>query len=203
MLHLSETATVAVPPDEVASTLRAEAIAASAADAQQRVNAAMADALDRAHRVAGVEIESGGYTVWRIGPAPQDRTERWQAGQSVSIRGHDGAAVLKLVGELQQRGLAVNQLGWQLSEDATRDARQKALALAVKALRGRADAAAALLDLQFDSFRDVRLDAPRPMPVARMMAPMAAAAAPAPPAIEASDVRVSATAEAEVALRPR
>src|SRR5581483_9381281 len=83
LLHLSDSETVTVAPDELAASLRAEASSAKPADAQQRVNAMMADALARARQIAGVTVSTGGYSVWHVGPTPQDRTERWQASQSL------------------------------------------------------------------------------------------------------------------------
>ena len=204
ILHLSETATVPSHPDELAATIRAEVVAPTPADAQQRVNKMVADALARAHQVPGVTVSTGNYSVWRVGPTPQDHTERWQAGQTIALHGRDGTPLLKLVGELQQKGLALNQLGWRLSEEATRAARQQALAEALKALRGRADAAADLIGLQFDQFKEVRLDTPRPPPMPRMMMAAPAQAKDfAPPSAEAEDITVNATAEADVLLKPR
>lgn len=205
ILHLAETASVNVRPDELAATLRVEAVAATAAEAQQEVNGRIADALNRARQAAGVTASTGLYTVWRVGPTPQDRSERWQASQGVELHGRDAAPLLQLVGELQQRGLATGRLGWRVSEQAGRAARQQALEAALQALRGRADAAAALLDLRFDAFREVRLDTPHPpAPFMRAMAaPAAAAGAALPPSAEAEDVPVSATAEADVLLKPR
>ena len=202
LLRLSETATVMVHPDELDASLRAEALAADPADAQRRVNAAMAEALAAAKAVAGVTVSTGGYFVWRVGPTPQDRTERWQANQSIELTSHDGTALLKLVGALQQKGLAVGQLGWRLSDTATKAARAEATTKAITALRGRAEAAAGLLGLQFGSFKEVRLDSTRPQPGPRMMM-MSAQAAPsqaAPPSAEAADVSIEATAEADVLL---
>ena len=202
LLRLSETATVMVHPDELDASLRAEALAADPADAQRRVNAAMAEALAAAKAVAGVTVSTGGYFVWRVGPTPQDRTERWQANQSIELTSHDGTALLKLVGALQQKGLAVGQLGWRLSDTATKAARAEATTKAITALRGRAEAAAELLGLQFGSFKEVRLDSTRPQPGPRMMM-MSAQAAPsqaAPPSAEAADVSIEATAEADVLL---
>ncbi len=100
--------------------------------------------------------------VWRFGPTSQDRAGRWQASQTVSLHSGDGAALLKLVGELQQMGLAVNQLAWQLAPETARKARHEATADALRALRGRADEAAGLLGLQFNSFKEVRLENPPP-----------------------------------------
>jgi predicted secreted protein len=203
LLRLSETATVMEHPDELDAVLRVEVTAASPADAQRRVNATMQDALAAAKAVAGVTVGTGGYFVWRVGPTPQDRTERWQANQSISLTSHDGAALLKLVGELQQKGLAVGQLGWRLSETATRAARAEATRKAIAALRGRAEEAAALLDLRFGSFREVRLDSTRPPPMLPrpvMMSTGAAALPATPPSAEAADISISATADADVVL---
>ena len=205
ILHLAETASVPAHPDELAATLQAEAASSTAADAQQRVNTIVSDALNRAHQVAGVAVSTGSYTAWRTGPTPQDQTERWQASQSLELHGRDGPALLALVGELQQHGLAVNQLGWRLSEQGGRDARSRAIADALQALRGRADAAASLIGMRFEAFKEIRLDTPRPAPMPRMMmaAPAAANVAAMPPNAEAEDMPVSATAEADVLLKPR
>jgi predicted secreted protein len=205
LLRLSETATVTAHPDELDASLRVEATSASPADAQRRVNATMDDALAAAKAVAGVTVSTGGYFVWRVGPTPADRTERWQANQSIELTSQDGAALLKLVGVLQQKGLAVGQLGWRLSDAATHTARAEATRKAIAALRGRAEDAASLLDLRFASFKEVRLDNTRPQPpVPRLMMSMQAtpAAAP-PPSAEAADVTISATADADVVLLPK
>jgi len=205
LLTLSETATVMEHPDELDASLRVEVRTANPADAQRRVNATMADALTAAKAVAGVTVSTGGYFVWRVGPTPQDQTERWQANQSIELTSHDGATLLKLVGELQQKGLAVGQLGWRLSENATRAARAEATRKAIAALRGRAEEAAALLDLRFGSFKQVRLDSTRPPPMGPrlMMSAQAASAQAAPPSAEAADVSISATADADVVLLPK
>lgn len=202
ILRLSETATVMAHPDELDTAVTAEATASSAAEAQRRVNSLMADAIAAAKAVPHVSINSGGYFVAHPGPTPKDRGERWQANQSLSLTSPDGAALLKLVGELQQKGLAVTQLSWRLSDAAARAAQAEATRKAIAALRGRAEEAANLLDLRFGSFKEVRLNGTQPLPL-RMMAPMAASAAAPPPQAEATDVTVSASAEADIVLVPK
>jgi predicted secreted protein len=205
ILHLAETATVMAAPDEIAATLSAEATSASASDAQARVNAAMQQALAQAHKIDGLVISTGGYGVWRTGPTSTDRTERWQVSQTLSLTGHDGPSLLNLVGVLQQQGLAVGGLGWRLSRAAERQAHQAATKQALSGLRGRVEEAAALLDLRFDQFKEVRLDGAGQQPMPRAMAmPMAMSAASAPPpSVAPEDVPVSATAEADAILSPR
>jgi uncharacterized protein len=203
ILHLSETATVMVAPDEIAATLSAQATSASASDAQARVNAAMSDALAQAHKVEALTVSTGGYGVWRTNQP--DHADHWQVSQTLNLSGHDGPALLTLVGALQQHGLVVNNLGWRLSRGAERQAHQGATKQALSALRGRVDEAAALLDLRFDQFKEVRLDAATPQPMFRAMAaPMATgASAAAPPSVAPEDVPVSATADADAVLVPR
>jgi predicted secreted protein len=201
-LSLSETATVMAHPDELDGGLRAEATAPTAAEAQRLVNAAMADALARAKQVAGVTASTGGYGVYRDTSV---KPERWQASQTLDLRSADGPALLTLVGALQQKGLALSDLHWQLSDETERRARAEATRKAIGTLRARADEAAALLNLSFVRFASVRLDASvQPRPLQRMMAaamPMAAAAPP--PSAEGQDVPVNATVGADVVLAPK
>ena len=204
LLRLAETATVMVHPDELAATLRAEALVGTAAEAQAKVNALVAHAVDRAKQLQGVKVSTGAYNVWRYFQGDKDKPQRWQASQTIELKSRDGAPLLTLVGDLQARGLAVGSLGWQLAPETARTAREQATAQAIKGLRGRADQAAALLGLSFGEFREVRLDNVRPMPPPspRMMAMAATPAPPPPPPIaEAEDVEVSATVEADVMLK--
>lgn len=204
LLHLAQTATVMVPPDELDASLRAQATSANAAEAQQRVNAMMADALARARQVAGVTVSTSGYTVWHTGPTPQDRTGHWLAGETLTLKSHDGPALLKLAGALQQKGLAMQQLEWRLSRQAEQKAHAAATKQAISQLRGRIDEAAGLLGLRFESFKDVQLNVP-PTPVfPRMMGvAMATAAAAPPPSAVGQDIAVTATVEADAILLPR
>jgi predicted secreted protein len=206
VLRLSETATVMVMPDEIAATMRAEATAPTAQEAQKRVNEMMRDAVDAAKKVDGITVSTGAYNAWRIGPTPVDRGERWQAGQSLDLSGKDGESMLKLVGDLQQKGLVQGSLVWRISRNTEREARKSATKQALSALRARADEAAEVLGLRFSSFREVRLDSVAPPPVMpRLMAvTRASVAAPAPPpTAEAENMPVSASADADILLKPR
>jgi len=205
ILRLSETATVMVAPDQLTATLRAEAVAPTAQDAQKRVNEMMRDAVASAKKIDGIAVSTGGYNVWRAGITPADRNERWQAGQNLTLTGKDPEAMLRLVGDLQQKGLAESGLGWRLSADAERHAREEATKQALSGLRGRADKAADILGLTFSSFREVRLDSVTPPPIMprQMVTHSTMAAAAPPPTAETEDLPVSASAEADIVLKPR
>jgi uncharacterized protein len=205
ILKLSETATVMVAPDELAASMRVEAIAPTAQEAQRRVNELMAAAIAAARKPGGVVISTGSYSVWRVATSPADRSERWQSGQSINLTGKDAEGMLKLVGDLQQMGLVQSNLMWRLSRDSERKARQEATRQALSTLRARADEAAGMLGLQFAWFREVRLDSVAPPPIMPrlQMASRSAMAAPAPPPnAEGEDMPVTASAEADVVLKP-
>ena len=202
-LTVGETATVMVAPDEIAASLRADAAAGTAAEVQKRVNDAIRDALAAAKEAPGVTASTGGYSVWR---SAQNGTERWQGGQNLNLSGHDGAALLKLVGTLQQKGLAIGNLNWRLSREASRKAHQEATQKALASLRVRVDEAAAALGLKFSQFAAVRLDSAPPPPQFRAMAPLAMSAgmaAPPPPSAVAEDTPIAASVEADAILVPR
>jgi predicted secreted protein len=206
ILRLAETATVMVTPDELAASLRAEALAPNAQEAQRRVNDMMRDAVAAAKAVSGVTVSTGGYNVWRVAPSIADRNERWQAGQSLSLSGKDGETMLRLVGDLQQKGLIEGSLGWRLSRDTERKARKDATKDALSGLRGRADEAADVLGLKFAAFKEVRLDSVSPPLIPRqqtgVLRASAAGTAP-PPTAERDDLPVTASAEADILLKPR
>jgi predicted secreted protein len=206
ILKLSESATVMAAPDELAASMRAEAVAPTAQDAQKRVNEMMGMAITAARKVSGIVVSTGSYSVWRTAASPTDRAERWQSGQSLNVTGKDAEAMLKLVGDLQQMGLAQSNLVWRLSRDSERKARQDATKQALSMLRSRADDAAEILGLRFASFREVRIDsvAPPPMMPRMQMASRATMSSPAPPPnAEAEEMPVTASAEADVLLKPR
>jgi uncharacterized protein YggE len=129
----------------------------------------------------------------------------WVATQGVTLRGREAAPLLELAGVLQQGGLALAGLDWGLSREADREAREEAQRMALDALRRRAAALAAQLEMTVTGLREVRVDAPRaqPMPRAAMMqaGPARAAAAP-PPVSVPEDAVVRATVEADLLLRP-
>jgi uncharacterized protein len=195
ILHLANTETVMVHPDRLIARLRAEAIAPNAALAQQMVNKAIASALAKARQTQGVEVSTEGYTTWQ-----PTEPERWQASQTIVLKSQNGAQLVALTGRLQAAGLAVSELSWQLSPEAMRKARDQAMREAIGGLRGRADEAASLLGLRFESFQRVNLVAPQIEPLPRAVMAMSASLQPS---AAPENVPVSATAEADAVLGPQ
>ena len=201
ILHLSVPGEVQVQPDEIVATLRAEADGASAAAAQATVNTMMGTALARTHAVEGITATTENYFVSQNSPAQPNESRIWRAAQSVRLTGHDGGAMLNLVGMLQQAGLGLEGLVWRVSPARAETARADATDRAIKALRSRAAHDAALLDLRLIGFDRVAIEDNRPggrsVPV--RAAVMNATAAP-PPSAESEPLTVSVTVEADARL---
>jgi uncharacterized protein YggE len=202
ILHLTVTATITAMPDELVAQLSAQADAPSAGAAQQRVNQMIAAALGAAKPLSAVTTSTTAYSVWHE-TEPRDI---WHASQGIALRSHDGGGLLTLVGSLQQGGLAVGDLSWQLSPDASEKTYEQAIGRAVNLLTARADTVAGLLHLTVKGFRSVTVGEdggiqPQPMGGMRMMSLAVPAAAP-PPSAQADVVTISATVSGDVDLVP-
>jgi predicted secreted protein len=199
ILHLSVTATVTTMPDELAAQLTANADASTAGAAQQQVNQMVEKALGTAKGLSAVTASTTQYSVWH----ETDPKDVWHASQGVALRSTDGGGLLTLVGQLQQDGLAVGDLHWQLSPAASEKSYEQAVARAIDLLTARAGTVAGLLHLTLRGFRSVTVGEdggpPQPMGMMRMMAAAPAAASP-PPSAQADVVTVSATVSGEAKL---
>jgi uncharacterized protein YggE len=197
LLHLSAGGSVQTAPDQLVADLLAQDTSPSAAEAQRRVNALVAQGMEAAQSVSAVEARAIGYGV---SPADEKRT-RWLAQQTLELRSTDGTTLLDLTGRLQVQGFVTASLDWQLSPTLRRKAYAEATTIALKALQEQATAAATALGLHVDHLKDVRLQPQGLRPIRPMMAMAARASAPAPQATAAPE-DVTAEVSAEVVLRP-
>ena len=188
-LRLSESASVAVAPDEVVASLRIEVRAATAAQAQALVNQRMAAALATARATSGIRVTTGQYAAH----ADRDKQEV-VAQQSLMLRGPD--AVVALVGQLQAEGLLLGHVSRQLTEATARQARDDATRLAIRAVQERGAAIARDLGLRVANLRDLFVEA---SPDAQPM--MMSARAASEPVVTAEDITVSARVTADLLLR--
>jgi uncharacterized protein YggE len=198
-LHLSAAGRIRVAPDELVADMLAADTSPSAVTAQRHVNTLMAQAAGALRQVPGIHAAFQDYSV----SLSDEKHQRWTAQQTLELRGGESDALLDLVARLQGLGLAIGNLGWQVSEAKQQEAHDAAIAAALAELRHRAALAAKALGMDIDRFQAVRLDqGPPPGPIFhRMMAPaMAGAAMPAPTATPAPQ-EIGAEVSADVLLR--
>ncbi len=198
-LTVTAAGSVSAMPDELDASLTASAEAASAGAAQAAVNTLVEAALGAAKNLPAVVASTTAYSVWH----ETDPKDVWHASQGLALHSTDGAALLNLVGTLQQTGLAVGDLGWRLSPKRAETTYDEAMGKAVTNLTIRAKAVAAQLGLRFVGFERLSVgdgEGPRPMPMFRAMAAAPMAAEAPKVSAQAETTTVSATVSGEARL---
>jgi uncharacterized protein len=196
VLHLSQTAERMVLRDLLRIDLRVEETGADPLAIQTAINRRMTAALDRAHQVQGVRVETGSYGVGE--ERPQSGPSRWRGSQSLILRGKAADAALKLAGALQSDGLLMSSMAYEASPETVRGAEEDLTAEALGALDRRAASIAENMHLAVLRYRDLRVGNAetegRPVPR------FAVAAMAAAPVAEPGEATIRVTAEAELLL---
>ena len=200
VLHLSQTAERNAMRDLLRIDLRVEETGADPLTIQSSINRRMATALDRAHQVQGVQVETGSYEVGE--ERPPTGPSRWRGSQSLILRTKAADAALKLAGALQSDGLLMSSMAYEASPEIVRGAEEDLTTEALAALDRRAASIADRMHLSVLRYRDLHVGnaetGGRPVP---RFAAMAMAA----PVAEPGNATIRVTIEAELllgALRP-
>jgi predicted secreted protein len=200
MLSLSARSERTLPRDRLRAELRVEARGSDPKKLQAEVNHRMEAALTRAKQVAGVALETTGYSVF------QERSERasdWRASQGLRLTARDFAALLSLVASLQEDGLLISGLSAELSPEAMKKVQDELTNEALLELKERALHIAQALGTRVEQIRDLRVGNVTTDLNPRPLAAMASGSlASSPPVAEPGDAIVSITAEATIALAP-
>jgi predicted secreted protein len=180
VLHMARTAERQVTRDLLRVELRAEEAGADPVALQTAINRRMAAALDRAHQVQGVTVETGSYTVDE--EQQQNGPSRWRASQSLILSGKAADALLKLAGTLQTDGLLMSSMSYEVSAETVRGAEEDLTAEALAGLTQRASSIADRMHLAVLRYRDLRVGnaetVAQPMPRFAAMATAAPVAQP-------------------------
>jgi len=202
-LVLSETATREVEQDTLVAVLAARAEATAPREAQAAVNRTMTAAIEQAEAVAGVRAATGGYRVYQEYDR-EGRPRQWIAEQDLRLTAREAAPLLELAGALQEAGLLLNGLAYQLSAEARRTLEDELAIEAIEALRRRAEQVAATLAMRVESIATLRVgEVPEEPPIRPMMRTTMAEAAAAPPSALPDLETVRASVQAELVLVPR
>lgn len=196
VLHLTQTAERSVLRDLLRIDLRVEETGADPLAIQADINRRMAAALDRAHQVQGVQVETGSYGVGE--ERPQNGPSRWRGTQSLILRSKAADAALKLAGALQSDGLLMSSMAYEASPETVRGAEEDLTGDALAALDRRAASIAGHMHLAVLRYRDLHVGnaGTEGRPVPRF----AAAAMAAAPVAEPGEATIRVTVEAELLL---
>lgn len=171
-----------------------------AARLADRVNQAMAWALEQAKGASGVEVKSGGYQTHPV-YGEKGRIERWGASQDLILESADVDALSALLGQLQSR-LLLRSIAFSVSPAKRRETEDGLIGEALEAFAQRASRVQSALgarDYELVSLGIQTPGAPSPEPrYARQT--MAMEAAPAPPSFEGGRSRLTVHVDATIEL---
>ena len=195
VLHLSRTAERSVLRDLLRIDLRVEETGADPLTSQSSINRRISAALDRAHQVQGVQVETGSYGVGE--ERPQTGPSRWRGTQSLILRSKAADAALKLAGALQSDGLLMSSMAYEASPEIVRGAEEDLTAEALAALDRRAASIADRMHLNLLGYRDLHVGNAE---TGGRAVPRFAATAMAAPVAEPGKAMIRVTIEAELLL---
>jgi uncharacterized protein len=203
LLHLTEQAQRLVTRDRLRLVLRVEAVDADAATLQAEVNRRMTAAVARAKSVAAVMVETGGYSVYQ--QSAKLSSPQWHGTATLSLTARDPAPLLTLAGGLQQDGLLISTMAYELTPEAARAVESELTDEALTRLKQRAERMATALGLAVERIRDLRIgNAGGVQPVPRMFAENGSPSSSyAAPVAEPGQATVTVSVDADVVLAPR
>ncbi|SDC24090.1 Predicted secreted protein [Cupriavidus sp. YR651] len=201
VLSLSAQAATEVPTDVVHLTLAAEQEGAEPLAISSALSARTQAVLAQAKRTAGVEAQSGGFTI-HPNTDRNGRISTWRGRSEIVLQSKDFAAVSKLAGELANQ-MQVQNVAFSLSREARQAAETKLADQAVAAFRDKAQATTRLFGYGSYSIREVSVNESGGMvpPMPRMYAAKAMSAdAGAPIPVEGGKTQVTVSVNGSVQM---
>ncbi len=199
LINFSVEASAEVDNDLLVAVLYAQREGSQPARLADEVNQAVNWGIAQAKATAGVKVQTQSYQtqpVYRSG-----KLTGWRVSQAIRLESREAAALSELVGKLQEQ-LAVQSLGFEVSDAARRAADEGLTTQALDSFTARAK----LLTRQLgrSSYRLVRVNVnsaggPVPRPMLRAMA-MEADMAAAAPVLEAGTQRLAVSVDGTIEL---
>ncbi|OMG54605.1 cyclic nucleotide-binding protein [Azonexus hydrophilus] len=185
--------------DQVRAVVYSEGQGSNPAEIARRVNQEIAGALQLIRGKAGVSVKSGNQSTYPVYGRDQ-KIESWRMRSELVLESRDLGAVSDLLGELQQRRLAVGNVSQMPSPETRRQVEDEATRDAIKAFQERAAVIAGALGKRW-TIKQLSVSqqgGAMPMPIYRSAKVMMAEAAPAP--LEAGESLLTTTVSGQIEL---
>lgn len=212
IMNLSATETQKTAQDMIIASLRIETEGRTAREVQEAINLGMQSALALAKKEPSVKASTGTYSVYPYDPPEPKlqnsaiRPQRWRGSQTIEMQSLDTEALLKLAGEIQEKGFAMNNLGYALSPEKYESLQDDLLVKALAKLTAKAALAAKSLNKSGYDMLNIDLSPSGPvMPMyarTEMTMGMAMDKSMPAPVAEPGETDVSLTVSARVLLKP-
>ena len=165
LVSFSVDANVEVDNDILVAVVYTQRDGSKPAQLSDAVNRTIAWAIEQAKAVPDTKVQTQNYNTHPI--YKNGALTGWRANQSIRLESRDAAQLSELIGTLQQQ-LAVQSIGFEVSDDSRRVANENLITAALKRFRERAELVRR--ELGRNTLRFVRIDVntsgsrpPRPM----------------------------------------
>jgi predicted secreted protein len=161
-LNLSVTETKQVEPDILIANLRYESESESAKEVQNKINQMMKKALSVAEKKENIEVSTEQYSVYKFSkPVKQGATEKelWKGSQSIVIKSKSTEDILALSGQLQEIGLVMSDLHYEVSIAKIEETRTSMVENAINKLLSHAKRVAGIIGLKEVKIKTLTLKA--------------------------------------------
>jgi len=185
--------------DQIRAVVYSEAQGSSPADLARRVNQEIAAGLQLVRGKPAVSVKSGNQSTYPVYGRDQ-KIESWRMRSELVLESRDVGAVSELLGELQQRRLALAHVSQMPSPETRRKVEDEATRDAIKAFQERAEVVAGVLGKKWKikQLSVSQQGGAMPMPMYRSAKVMMAEAAPAP--LEAGESLLTTTVSGQIEL---
>lgn len=200
LISLSATEQVEIEQDILVANLQYQATNSNPKTLQDEINKVMQKAVEEARKVKDIEVSTQQYYVYETQPRLMQGT------QGMMLRGKNSGAILELTGKLQEMGLTMGGLGYEVSPEALEKTRDGLLENALLKLKAKAERTAKALGKAEAELLQINVDMggyyPQPMMMGRAeMAVMSADAKMAAPVADPGKSQVSLTVSAQALLK--
>ena len=210
LLHISATERREVDQDLLLAELRIEVEDSINQVVQNKVNTAMAEALELAEDYSQVKAITRSYNVHQYdqngGRKGMPRNIIWKGQQTLKLKSSDAEKLLELAGKIQAHGFLMAGLNYTLSPEAAARVQDEMLEAALLKLQNRAQRAAVALGKKTAELKEINTqdnNIPRPPSYQRgaVMAMASESADMAAPVASPGETTISMTVSAKVLLR--
>lgn len=208
ILNISATEYTQITQDLIIANMHYESEAQNTKEVQNAINTIMSKVLERSKKFSNIQLSTGQYSVYKYDY--QDKKQntllsKWKGSQSLSITGRDSETILKLVGELQDLGLAVDSLSYTISDEKRDETRDQLMEKAVSKLLAKAARVAKSLGKTDTKVVNINVDAdntaPMPFYQIAMRAGFAAKNEMSPPIVEPGQSTITMTVSATILIK--
>lgn len=178
-LNISVTQQMDVQEDLLISSVRIEKEGVDPKSVQNAVNLSMA-AVIKIAKQPDINVSTGQYNIYQYDEEQntsnkEKKIKKWRGTQVLSLQSKSPAALLSVIGQLQNEGLLIQSLNYTLSNDKRDAIRNSMIESAIAKLKQQATRVAKALGQEYSRFTMINIDtglgARPPMPIYRNAAP--------------------------------